>query len=188
MPAWDNLVESLELLHIDAWDPDFSILSPEDQNEFSGQIIVMADIIADSHAYERGDRLTKFLDWKWRPHRVVHPLWWPDSAPEPHRDEILHRYQCRREFLMYRREEFFPLLKEALKTSITWMTVTEAAKRLETYVDNLSLSSAKTRVSRAANDGAFATNGKRRGERRIDRDSFASWCHEKREEDLDKED
>lgn len=67
----------------------------------------------------------------------------------------------------------------------SWITVTEAAKLLLQDVSGLKFGTAKVKVTRAADDGLFRTNGKARSERRIDRDSFSTWRLEQREKDLD---
>jgi len=69
--------------------------------------------------------------------------------------------------------------------SDSWITVTDAAKLLLQDVSGLEFKTAKVRVSRAADNGHFRTNGKTRSERRIDRDSFSTWRLEQREKDLD---
>lgn len=69
--------------------------------------------------------------------------------------------------------------------SDSWITVTDAAKLLLQDVSGLEFKTAKVRVSRAADNGLFRTNGKTRSERRIDRDSFSTWRLEQREKDLD---
>lgn len=69
-----------------------------------------------------------------------------------------------------------------------WLTVTEAAKLL---VDDLSfptIKEARARVSRAAGLKKFRTNGKKRLERRIHRESFNGWRLDQRNKELAKED
>lgn len=66
----------------------------------------------------------------------------------------------------------------------TWLTVTEAAKLLLDDISGIDLNKAKARVSKAAGDDLFRTNGKTGRERRIDRDSFSTWRLEQREKDL----
>lgn len=68
---------------------------------------------------------------------------------------------------------------------LSWLTVTEAATLLLNDVSDLSLGTAKTRVTRAADREKFRTNGKGGPERRIDPDSFSTWRLEQREKDLD---
>jgi len=70
----------------------------------------------------------------------------------------------------------------------TWLTVTEAARLLRRDIPGLILDNAKARVSGAATDGKFRTNGKNREKRRIDPVSFDSWRLKQRDRDLDRED
>lgn len=65
-----------------------------------------------------------------------------------------------------------------------WITVTAAAELLLTDVSGINLDKAKARVSKAAGEGRFRTNGKSGRERRIDRDSFSTWRLQQREKDL----
>jgi hypothetical protein len=65
-----------------------------------------------------------------------------------------------------------------------WITVTAAAKLLLDDISGIDLDKAKARVSKAANEGRFRTNGKKGAARRIDRDSFSTWRLEQREKDL----
>ncbi|MBL8963819.1 MAG: hypothetical protein JNK70_07085 [Phycisphaerae bacterium] len=65
-----------------------------------------------------------------------------------------------------------------------WITVTAAAELLLADVSGIDLNKAKARVSKAAGDGRFRTNGKDGRDRRIDRDSFSTWRLEQREKDL----
>ena len=65
-----------------------------------------------------------------------------------------------------------------------WITVTAAAKQLLDDVSGINLSKAKARVSKAAGEGRFRTNGKEGRERRIDQDSFSTWRLEQRAKDL----
>ena len=65
-----------------------------------------------------------------------------------------------------------------------WITVTEAAQRHTTDRDDLSLETAKVRVTRAASRGAFRATGEGR-DRRIDPISFDAWRLAEREADLD---
>ena len=50
--------------------------------------------------------------------------------------------------------------------------VTQAAVLLRDVVSGITLEKAKARVSRAAGEGKFKTNGKTRPARRLERDSF----------------
>lgn len=65
-----------------------------------------------------------------------------------------------------------------------WITVTAAAELLLDDVSGIDLNKAKARVSKAAGEGRFRTNGKDGRERRIDRDSFSTWRLAQREKDL----
>jgi len=65
-----------------------------------------------------------------------------------------------------------------------WLTVTEAAALLMTDVSGITFHQAKARVSKAATEARFRTNGRRGRDRRIDRDSFSTWRLEQRERDL----
>lgn len=65
-----------------------------------------------------------------------------------------------------------------------WITVTAAAKLLLADVSGINLGKAKARVSKAAGEDLFRTNGKTGRERRIDRDSFSTWRLQQREKDL----
>jgi len=69
-----------------------------------------------------------------------------------------------------------------------WMTVSECAKLFLNDVDGLNLEKAKARISWAASQHKFRTNGKKGNARRIDRDSFSTWRLKQRERDLDAED
>jgi hypothetical protein len=51
----------------------------------------------------------------------------------------------------------------------------------------LTLPLAQSRVSRAASNGEFFTNGKKGRERRIAKNSFSTWRLKQRDKDLDKE-
>ncbi len=73
-------------------------------------------------------------------------------------------------------------------TTTGWLTVTQAAELLLEDVDGLDLKRARSRVSSAANNGKFKTNGMTRGRRRIDPDSFCRWRLEQRERNLDRVD
>ncbi len=66
-----------------------------------------------------------------------------------------------------------------------WITVTAAAKLLLADVSGIDLNKAKARVSKAAGEERFRTNGKDGRNRRIDRDSFSTWRLEQRERDND---
>jgi len=65
-----------------------------------------------------------------------------------------------------------------------WITVTEAGEMLLSDVSGITLEQAKARVSKAATNGKFTTNGKQRQARRIDHESFSVWRLEQREKDL----
>lgn len=65
-----------------------------------------------------------------------------------------------------------------------WITVTAAAKLLLEDVSGIDLNKAKARVSKAANEGKFRTNGKKGSARRIGHDSFSTWRLEQRAKDL----
>lgn len=71
-----------------------------------------------------------------------------------------------------------------------WITVTAAAKLLMGDLPVLSgqLSKAKARVSKAAGEGKFRTNGQKGTARRIDAGTFAAWRLAQRDADLAKED
>lgn len=69
-----------------------------------------------------------------------------------------------------------------------WITVTAAAKLLLADVSGIDLDKARARVSKAATEHRFRTNGKSGQNRRIDRDSFSTWRLEQREKDLAKDD
>lgn len=64
------------------------------------------------------------------------------------------------------------------------ITVTDGAHMLRDVVDDLTLARSRARVSKAAGDGKFKTNGKSGAARRIDRDSFNTWRFEQRDRDL----
>lgn len=66
-----------------------------------------------------------------------------------------------------------------------WITVTAAAKLLLSDVSGINLGKAKARVSKAAGEDLFRTNGRTGRERRIDRDSFSTWRLQQRERDLE---
>lgn len=65
-----------------------------------------------------------------------------------------------------------------------WITVTAAANQLLDDVSSINLGKAKARVSKAAGEGRFRTNGKEGRDRRIDQDSFSTWRLEQRDKDL----
>lgn len=68
------------------------------------------------------------------------------------------------------------------------LTVTEAARQHLGDVDGLTLTAARARVTRAANAGEFADNGKSGVHRRIEPQSFAAWRLKQRERALDEVD
>ncbi|MBX3322453.1 MAG: hypothetical protein KF757_05630 [Phycisphaeraceae bacterium] len=68
-----------------------------------------------------------------------------------------------------------------------WLSVTEAAELLINDVSGIDLDKAKARVSKAATEKRFRTNGISGRDRRIDRDSFSTWRLEQRENDLDRQ-
>lgn len=69
-----------------------------------------------------------------------------------------------------------------------WLTVTQAAAMHVDDVDDLSFAKAKARISKAATECLFKTNGKKGQARRIDRDSFSRWRLAQREKNLDEVD
>lgn len=71
-----------------------------------------------------------------------------------------------------------------------WLTVTAAAELLMGDLPVLSgqLGKAKARVSKAAGEGKFKTNGQKGTARRIDAGTFAAWRLVQRDADLEKED
>lgn len=73
---------------------------------------------------------------------------------------------------------------EAARGTGAVITVTEGAKMLLDIVDGITLEQARSRVSKAAGDGKFKTNGKTGAARRIDRDSFSTWLFEQRDKHL----
>lgn len=73
---------------------------------------------------------------------------------------------------------------KAAGVDVGWMTVTEAAEALLDDVSGIDLEQARARVSRAASDGKFRTNGQARAARRIERSSFDAWRMQQRERDL----
>jgi hypothetical protein len=72
------------------------------------------------------------------------------------------------------------------KDQTDWLTVTEAAIEPMDCVSGLTIDKAKSRVSFAATNGKFTTNGQKGKDRRIEKNSFSSWLLEQREIDLDK--
>ena len=68
-----------------------------------------------------------------------------------------------------------------------WHTVTEAAELLAKDL-NIPLKLAKARISAACTRGEIKTNGKKRGDRRIEPGSLALYRMRKRDADLDEED
>lgn len=66
-----------------------------------------------------------------------------------------------------------------------WLGVSECAALLLKDVSGIDLKKAKGRVSFAANDGKFHTNGKKGIARRIERVSFDAWRLKQRERDLE---
>ncbi len=78
--------------------------------------------------------------------------------------------------------EYLPLGRR--KDRPEWLTVTEAAKLLQEVVSGIRIERARARVSKAAKDGKFQTNGEQRQARRIDQDSFSSWLLKQREKHL----
>lgn len=76
-------------------------------------------------------------------------------------------------------------ISSAIETS--WLTVTQCAQMLLQDISGIDLSQAKARVSKAASNGRFKTNGKTGANRRIDKHSFSTWRLEQREKDLDAE-
>ncbi len=91
-----------------------------------------------------------------------------------------------REIVTFRRGKMWPAeASHDGDTSLAWLTVTEAAQLLRKYVSDLDLDKARARVSRAAGEkGTFTTNGKKRTDRRIERDSFNTWLLRQHERDL----
>jgi DNA-binding response OmpR family regulator len=60
------------------------------------------------------------------------------------------------------------------------LTVKQAGQKLIDVVDDLTLKHAMARVSKAADNGRFQTNGQRGATRRICCDSFSAWLLEQR--------
>ncbi len=69
-----------------------------------------------------------------------------------------------------------------------WLTVTEAAELLAEDLSWLTIEKARARVSRAAGNELFKTNGLEGTLRRIERHSFSTWRLEQRNKDLAKDD
>lgn len=67
-----------------------------------------------------------------------------------------------------------------------WITVGEAARRHLADVDDLTLGTAKTKISRAASAGHIATNGEKGNARRLESDSVDAWRLAEREKELDR--
>lgn len=72
------------------------------------------------------------------------------------------------------------------KDQTDWLTVTEAAVELTDCVSGLTIENARARVSFAANEDKFTTNGHTGKKRRIERNSFMAWLWKQREIDLAK--
>lgn len=66
-----------------------------------------------------------------------------------------------------------------------WLTVTEAGEMLLDVVSGLDLPRARGRVSAAASDRKFRTNGDKGRNRRIDLHSFNTWLMQQRQRELD---
>lgn len=77
-----------------------------------------------------------------------------------------------------------PTRPHASAIASKWITVTEAAELLIADISGITKKQAQGRVSKAATNGKFLTNGKTYADRRIDRDSFSRWRIEQREKDL----
>jgi len=108
----------------------------------------------------------------------------------PMQSEILSLVELSTWHETEQRPDFSPLLRMlgTLRPPVkeeAWLTVTECAQLLLDVVSGLDLEKAKARVSKAASDGKFRTNGKKGTDRRVDRDSFSTWRLEQRERDLD---
>jgi hypothetical protein len=65
-----------------------------------------------------------------------------------------------------------------------WLTVTAAAEKLMDVVDDVDIKKARARVSRAAGDEKFVTNGAKGEDRRIHIHAFSTWLMEQREKNL----
>lgn len=68
-----------------------------------------------------------------------------------------------------------------------WLTVTQAGQLLKKDLPWLTPKKASARVSKAAGEERFRTNGKKGTGRRIDRDSFSTWRLQQRDKDLEAE-
>lgn len=68
-----------------------------------------------------------------------------------------------------------------------WLSVTGAAEKLMEDVDGLKLRIARARVSLAAGQKLFRTNGKTRNDRRIDPVTFKAWRLDQRDRNLNRE-
>lgn len=79
----------------------------------------------------------------------------------------------------------FPMSAVLEARQEVWITVTAAATMLLDDVSGIDLGKAKARVSKAAGESRFRTNGLTGKNRRIDRDSFSTWRLEQRAKDLD---
>lgn len=69
-----------------------------------------------------------------------------------------------------------------------WLTVTEAAELLVEDLSWLTIEKARARVSKAAGNELFRTNGLEGTLRRVERHSFSTWRLEQRNKDLAKDD
>lgn len=69
----------------------------------------------------------------------------------------------------------------------SWLTVTQAGELLKQDLPWLTPKKANARVSKAAGEERFRTNGKKGAGRRIDRDSFSTWRLQQRDKDLEAE-
>lgn len=65
-----------------------------------------------------------------------------------------------------------------------WLNVTQSAEKLMGVIDGITIKKARARVSRAATDEKFVTNGVKGDERRIHIHSFSTWLMEQREKEL----
>lgn len=72
---------------------------------------------------------------------------------------------------------------QAVEPSRQWLTVSEAARLLQTDIDGLEFHSAAARVSLAANRGKFTAEGVT-SRRRIEPNSFDAWRLAQRERQL----
>jgi len=82
-----------------------------------------------------------------------------------------------------------PANREPEDPSQGWLTVTEASdflvRELAHFGFKLTPEAAKTRVTRATDDGVLESNGRARQARRIDRGSCVAWCVDQRQKALD---